>query len=357
MLINTLRLTLGYDVVIAPSFVGLAAALRDLRIQRVVVVTNTTVQSLHGDALAAELTELVGAWVVLPDGEAFKTLDTWRTAVAGILAARPDRQTAVLAFGGGVVGDTAGFAAAATLRGLPLIQVPTSLLSMVDSSVGGKTGVNVDEGKNLVGAFHQPRLVWAAMHTLATLPAREVRCGLGEILKHSILDSEEALVELERAAPFLVAADANALARAVAASVRFKAAIVERDPWELGVRATLNLGHTLGHAIERAAGYGAWTHGDAVALGVVAVCRLAERRGATEGFAARVAHLARALGLPTRLPDDLSDDALTRAMAFDKKRERGMVRLVIPLSPGSVHLEPVADVELAALCACAREQG
>lgn len=356
MLSETISLALGYDVVIADSFAGLRRRLDALGLGRVVVVTNPLVAALHGRHLADELGECVAAWVELPDGEQFKTLETWQGAVKGILDARPDRKTAVLAFGGGVVGDIAGFAAAATLRGLPVVQVPTTLLSMVDSSVGGKTGVNTAHGKNLVGAFHQPRLVWAALDTLATLPARELRCGLGEVLKHTILESEEALTELELATTALASASPSALAPMVARSVRLKARIVEQDPQEQGVRATLNLGHTLGHAIERVAGYGEWSHGEAVALGVVAICRHALHRGlaADPALAGRVTSLAAGLGLPTVLPDSLATEALVEAMGFDKKRERGMVRLVIPLSAGNVQLLSVGQTDLVDLCAAAR---
>jgi 3-dehydroquinate synthase len=356
MLMRTIPLQLGYGVVLAPTFAGLGAHLDALDLPSVVVVTNPLVRSLHGASLAAELGQRVSSWVELPDGEAHKTLATWQQAVHGILESRPDRSTCVLAFGGGVVGDVAGFAAAACLRGLPLVQVPTTLLAMVDASVGGKTGVNVSVGKNLVGAFHQPRLVWAAQETLATLPPAELRCGLGEVLKHALLESEAALDELERLAPALRGGDLDAIARVVERSVRLKAAIVERDPREAGERAKLNLGHTLAHAIERCAGFGGWRHGEAVAVGVVAICRLAERRGwAKEGtLAERVARLAGTLGLPTRVPPEATDAELAEAMGFDKKRERGMVRLVIPTAPGCVELLAVPHTTLLELCAAGR---
>lgn len=356
MLIDTLRLTLGYEVKLAPSFAGLRSSMEDLGIHRAVVVTNPVVRELHGESLAHELGGVAPKWVVIPDGESFKTVESWQLVVNGILASRPDRTTGVVAFGGGVVGDVAGFAAAVTLRGLPLVQLPTTLLAMVDSSVGGKTGVNVPEGKNLIGAFHQPRLVWAAQHTLATLPPRELRCGFGEILKHAILESEQAVEALEEGASRLNAADPEALLAAVARSVRLKASIVEQDPHERGVRATLNLGHTLGHAIERVAGYGSWSHGEAVALGLVAICRYSDRRGISTvtGFSARITQLAADLGLRTRLTEGFDSAALVDAMGFDKKRERGMVRLVIPQSPGQVQVRRVAHADLLELCSAAR---
>ncbi|GDX78579.1 3-dehydroquinate synthase [Deltaproteobacteria bacterium] len=357
MLSRSLPLTLGYSVEIAPDFRGLAAALRAVvRPSGAVVVTNPTVRALHGAALAQELADPRMTWIEIPDGEAYKTLDTWQGVVGAILATRPDRAGVVLAFGGGVVGDLAGFAAATVLRGLPLVQVPTTLLAMVDASVGGKTGVNVPEGKNLVGAFHQPRLVWAALHTLGTLPARELRCGFGEIVKHAILGGEGALSALEAQAPALHAAKAGALASALATSIEVKARIVERDPLERGERALLNLGHTLGHAVETVAGYGTFAHGEAVAMGTMAAARLAVELGLApnSAFTQRVSRVLRQLALPVQLPAGLDDDALIDAMGFDKKRERGMVKLVIPVAAGDVRVCPLPEAELRRLVVAGR---
>ena len=233
MLIRSIHLALGYTVEIASDFRGLAGALATLGIDRAVIVTNPTVRTLHGAALAAELQQVAPHWIELPDGEAHKNLDTWRFLVSALLVHRVDRNTAVIAFGGGVIGDLAGFAAATVLRGLPLVQVPTTLLAAVDASVGGKTGVNTPEGKNLVGAFHQPKLVWTALHTHRTLPVRERRCGLGEVLKHAVLDGPGAFAGVNAGASELGGDDENRAADAVALSVAVKARLVEADPTKL----------------------------------------------------------------------------------------------------------------------------
>lgn len=349
-MLNRVHLSLGYDVVLAPDYAALGAELEALGLGRGVVVTNPTVAALHGGALRAALGERVLGWHEVPDGEAHKTLDTWRDVVEALLAARVDRATAVYAFGGGVVGDLAGFAAASVLRGLPLVQLPTTLLAAVDASVGGKTGVNTAAGKNLVGAFHQPRLVWAATDVHRTLPPRELRCGLGEVLKHAVLDGPAAFAALEAGAEALAANEPAATAAAIAQSVALKARVVEADPLERGVRATLNLGHTFGHAVETVAGYGVVSHGEAVAIGLVAVVRYGAAVGLTEpGFARAVERCAARLGLPTDAPAELDAGALLRTMGFDKKRDRGMVKLVIPVTAGDVRLVPVPEAELAHL--------
>jgi len=340
-----------YDVIISEGVPGLGAALAQGRAPgRCVVVTNPVVEPLHGKRVRAEL-EGAG-WRVdgleVPDGEANKTLATWQALVDGLLDARVDRQTPVLALGGGVTGDIVGFAAATTLRGLPLVQVPTTLLAMVDSSVGGKTGVNSARGKNLVGAFHQPILVWAALDTLGTLPDAELRCGLGEVVKHAVLAGEEALSTCEALAPALVARDPAALARMVADSVRTKAAVVAEDPHEQGRRAVLNLGHTLGHALEAVCGYGVLRHGEAVALGLLGMARFAAAQEwlADATLPSRLEALFLALGLPISAPAGVDPDALARAVGYDKKRLRGMLRIVVPSAPGRVELRslPLSEV-------------
>ncbi len=347
-----LSLSLGYDVVLADDFGGLGQELQACLpgSARALVVTHPRIRGWHGAALEAELPGVQLDWMEVPEGEAHKSLDTWQGLVARLLEARPDRQVPVIALGGGVVGDMAGFAASAVLRGLPFVQVPTTVLAAVDASVGGKTAVNVPQGKNLVGAFYQPRLVWAPLSTLDTLPGEELRCGLGEIVKHGIIAGGSALARLEDTGPALLSGEKAALATAIADSVRVKAAIVERDPLERGERAVLNLGHTLGHAVESVLGYGAVRHGEAVAIGIVAIARLGVARGWTSpAVAARVEALVARLGLPTRVPSGTDVDALHAAMGFDKKRARGMVRLVVFSQPGEVRLESVPEGELRAL--------
>ena len=301
---------------------------------------STTVAAHHGDTLREELAaaSLLQDWVTLPEGEENKTLATWQRCVDGLLEARVDRKTPVVAFGGGVVGDIAGFAAASTLRGLPYVQVPTTLLAMVDSSVGGKTGVNHPRGKNLVGAFHQPRLVWAGLATLGTLAPRQLRAGLGEVVKTALIAGEAALAVLEVEAEALARGEPAALARQVATCVRTKAAVVAEDEREAGVRAWLNLGHTVGHGLENALGYGALLHGEAVGLGLLAEHRWAEESGhATPGLAARIESLLSRLGLPVE-PPKYRQEAVVTAMHLDKKAYGAMVRVPICVRPGQVIL-------------------
>ncbi len=352
-------LTLGYTVVIAPAFAGLGAAMRVALegdvweskghpTRRCLVVTNEIVDSLHGasarDALAA------AGWlpvtVRIPEGERHKTTETWLALVDAILDVGIDRRTPIVALGGGVVGDVAGFAAATLLRGVPIIQVPTTLLAMVDASVGGKTGVNGRQGKNLIGAFHQPRLVWAAVSALTTLPVAEVRCGLGEIVKHAVIDGEAAFAALESSAGPLSVGDPTALVAAIEHSVTTKARIVDADPHERGPRAVLNLGHTVGHAIEAVAGFGVVPHGQAVALGLLAEARWAAHNlpGAGPALPARVERLLGRLGLAVRPPSVLDVEALVAAIAFDKKRAHAMVQIAVPVAVGDVrlHLLPLS---------------
>lgn len=343
-----------YDVVIEGALDGLGEALSARFPQgRCAVVTNPVVGALHLETALASLRADGWAPVVfqVPDGEAHKNVESWLALVDALLDARLDRRTPVLAFGGGVTGDLVGFAAATAQRGLPLVQVPTTLLAMVDSSVGGKTGVNTRHGKNLLGAFHQPTLVYAALDTLRTLPDAEVRCGLGEVVKHALIAGEGCLASVERLAPQLAARDEDALAHVVADSVKTKARIVEEDPREQGVRALLNLGHTLGHAVETVAGYGALRHGEAVALGLVAIVRYADREGWLDdpGLVARLERLLGRLDLPVRPPAGLDRDALAAAVGFDKKRDRGKVRLAVVRSPGNVELRSIATDEVPAL--------
>jgi shikimate kinase/3-dehydroquinate synthase len=356
----------GYPIVLARTLDGLGPSLAGVvDARRAVLVANPTVARLHG---AAAERSLAGAGfdvarVEVPDGEAHKDLTSWQALVDALLEVRVDRRTLVVALGGGVTGDLVGFAAATALRGLPLVQVPTSLLAMVDSSVGGKVGVNVPRGKNLVGAFHPPVLVYAGLGVLETLPDVEFRCGLGEVVKHAVVDGELALARLETLAPRLRARDADAILEVVAHSVQVKRAIVRADPFERGARGLLNAGHTFGHALETALGHGVIRHGEAVALGLVAEARWAARRGGSDGsaaavLAARLVGLLDALGLPTRPPahdagSSVLGDRMREAFDVDKKRERGMLKVAVPLSPGVVRLEHVRDA--GALVDCLEE--
>lgn len=344
----------GYDVVLTQGWDGLGQELGGLFAPgRCVVVTNTVVGPLHAKDVVAALSGAGWSPVVIeiPDGESEKTLTTWETLVSGLLDARVDRRTPVLALGGGVTGDIVGFAAATALRGVPFVQLPTTLLAMVDASVGGKTGVNTRQGKNLVGAFHQPRLVWAAMETLRTLPGEELRCGLGEVVKHAVIEGEEALRLCEARAEALAAGQPGALEELVERSVRTKAEIVAADPLEAGQRAILNLGHTLGHAIESVAGYGALRHGEAVMIGMCGIARFARAAGLLEAseLPERLDRLGARLRLPVRPPGAWDPQALVEAVGFDKKRLRAKIRIVVPRAPGDVVLHDLPVDEVPAL--------
>lgn len=282
----------------------------------------------------------------IPDGERHKTVATWGDLVEALLGAGLRRTTPVVALGGGVTGDIVGFAAASALRGVPLVQVPTTLLSMVDSAVGGKTGVNASHGKNLVGAFYQPRLVYAAMHTLGTLDPAELRSGLGEVLKHGVLLDPELFDLCEGSGDRALALDGAVLGEMVQRSCRVKAQVVAADEREDGLRAILNLGHTAGHAVETAAGHGTLRHGECVALGLIAEARWCAARGdCAASVVTRIEDAVAALGLPTRTPP-LPAQALLRAAGYDKKAARGMLRTAVIERIGAVRLETVSLDEL-----------
>ena len=304
--------------------------------RQVAVVTNDVLADLHGPTVLAHLRDAGFQPVLarLPEGEQFKTLDTVRSLYERFVHAGLDRHSVMVALGGGVVGDVAGFAAATYLRGVPLVQVPTSLLAMVDASVGGKVGVDLPGqggGKNLVGAFKQPEFVLADPLLLETLPGPEFRAGLAEIVKHGIIAAPDLFASLETYGP-------RSLAALIDDAVRVKVDVVQADPFERGVRAHLNLGHTFAHAIEFVSGFGV-RHGEAVAMGLVAASYLAQALGvASEDVLTRVEYLLRRLGLPTRLPNDpaMTADALVAAMGSDKKRRDGRLRFVLPRAIGVV---------------------
>ena len=302
-----------------------------LKTRRVAVVTNDVVGPLYLDAFVAglEAEGLSVTRIVLPDGEAHKDWPTLNLIFDGLLAARCDRSTTLIALGGGVVGDMVGFAAATYQRGVPFIQVPTTLLSQVDSSVGGKTAINHPLGKNMIGAFYQPRLVLADIATLNTLPDRELKAGLAEVIKYGLIRDLPFLEWIEANLERLLARDADALAEAVERSCRNKAEVVAADETEQGERATLNLGHTFGHAIETGLGYGEWLHGEAVAAGAVMAAELSHRLGwITEADVARVRRIHERAGLPVK-GAPLGADRYLELMAHDKKVSDGTLRLVL----------------------------
>ncbi|MDV3255846.1 MAG: 3-dehydroquinate synthase [Lysobacter sp.] len=312
--------------------------LTHVRGRHVLLVTDTHVAPLHAGTVERALRDarpdLSVARHVMPAGEHEKTLARFGEVLDALAALGATRDATVLALGGGVVGDLAGFAAACWMRGVDVVQLPTTLLAMVDSSVGGKTAVDLPAGKNLAGAFHPPRAVLADTATLHTLPDRELRAGLAEVVKYGAIFDAGFLDWLEDHAAALLARDSDALARAIAESCQYKAEVVARDPYERGDRALLNFGHTFGHAIESAQGYAGagdgLNHGEAVAIGMVLAARLSARLGlAPAADAERLAALLERLGLPTRLPTGLAPAALLARMRLDKKADAGGIRFVL----------------------------
>ena len=305
------------------------------------LVTSDVIAPLYRDRVAKALRS-AGAdviEVILPDGEEHKTWSTLNLVFDALLAAHCDRRTTIVALGGGVVGDIAGFAAAVYQRGVPFLQVPTTLLAQVDSSVGGKTAINHPLGKNMVGAFHQPGAVIADVSTLETLPMRELRAGLAEVIKHGIIRDPKFFAWIETNLDRLLARDVEALTHAVVRSCQIKAEVVGADERESGVRAILNFGHTFAHAIESGLGYGKWVHGEAVAAGMVMAADLSARAGMLpKSEADRIRCLIARAGLPVAGPASLAPERYLDLMAVDKKACRGRIRFILLDEPGSAIL-------------------
>ena len=324
---------IGADLLCDPSLVESAILARD-----VFIVTNDRVGPLYLDRMVAALPNKRTASIQLPDGEAHKTLVTVGTIFDALVAARMNRDAAIVALGGGVVGDMAGFAAACYQRGIDYIQVPTTLLAQVDSSVGGKTAVDHPGGKNLIGAFHQPRAVIADTTTLTTLPDRELRAGLAEVVKYGLIRDATFLEWIEANTSALLARESQVLMHAIRRSCEIKAEIVGIDEREQGLRAVLNFGHTFGHALETATGYGEWLHGEAVAAGMVIAARMSYRLGwISEPDARRVERIIGDLGLPTAAPRIGVDRAL-QLMSMDKKVLGGKIRLILLKAVGEAEV-------------------
>jgi 3-dehydroquinate synthase len=315
------------------------------------IVTNTTVAPLYAQALQARLAPLHAQVEVLalPDGEDHKDWVTLNLIFDRLLARGCDRKTVLYALGGGVVGDMTGFAAACYMRGVPFVQVPTTLLAQVDSSVGGKTAVNHPLGKNMIGAFYQPLRVVCDLDTLRSLPPREVSAGLAEIIKYGPIHDEAFFQWIEAHVDALVSRDAAALSHAVVRSCQIKAEVVGADEREAGLRAILNFGHTFGHAIEAGLGFGVWLHGEAVAAGMVMAAELSERLGlAPAGLRVRMENLLRRAGLPVRGPRLGAAEYLAH-MRVDKKAADGDIRFVLISGPGRAVVRSAADALVAAV--------
>lgn len=319
----------------------------------ITIVTNETVEPLYGQALRTALAPLGKqvSTVVLPDGEVFKNWETLNSIFDALLGAHADRKTTLIALGGGVIGDMTGFAAACYMRGVPFIQVPTTLLSQVDSSVGGKTGINHPLGKNMIGAFYQPQAVIADIGSLRTLPERELAAGLAEIIKTAAIADGTFFEWLEQNIEALNRRDPAALVHAVQRSCEVKASVVAADEREGGLRAILNFGHTFGHAIEAGLGYGEWLHGEAVGCGMVMAADLSVRLGhLDEAVRQRLVSVIRAAKLPTRAPA-LGDSRYIELMKVDKKTEAGTIKFILLKKLGETLITDVPEPALRATLA------
>ena len=350
---QTVHIDLGersYPIVIASDLLGAAETFAACpAAAQAVIVTNTTVQPLYAAQLQAALASKYSQvhTVVLPDGEAHKDWQTLNQIFDGLLAHGCDRKTVLFALGGGVVGDMTGFAAACYMRGVPFVQVPTTLLAQVDSSVGGKTAINHPLGKNMIGAFYQPQLVVCDLASLDSLPAREVSAGLAEIIKYGPIADMTFFDWLERNMDALRQRDRTALLHAVKRSVEIKAWVVGQDEKEAGLRAILNFGHTFGHAIEAGMGYGTWLHGEGVGAGMVMAVHLSHALGLVDAaFVARLTGLIERAGLPTRgavLDAQDNAGAYLAHMRVDKKAEAGAIRFVLIDGPGQAIMRAAPD--------------
>jgi 3-dehydroquinate synthase len=336
-----------------PIFIGTGLLLQShlyrshIHGQQVCIITNETVAPIYLNRLKACLNGITTSQVILPDGEAHKNLTTLNEIFTALLKEKHNRTTTLIALGGGVVGDMTGFAAACYQRGVNFIQIPTTLLSMVDSSVGGKTGVNHPMGKNMIGAFYQPQAVVADIALLKSLPLREISAGLAEVIKYGLISDAAFFAWLEQNIELLISGDEAALEYAVLRSCQNKAGVVAQDEHEGGIRAILNFGHTFGHAIETAQGYGNWLHGEAVAVGMVMATDLSMRRGdISSDDLARVIALLKRAQLPIKAPKDMTPEQFIELMGVDKKILDGRLRLVLLESLGKAIVTSDVDAGL-----------
>jgi len=331
---QTLHVDLGdrsYPIYIGTDLLARAELVRPYVVGRqVMIVSNETVAPLYLDTVKKAFVDFDVSEVILPDGEEYKTLPVLNQIFDALLEKRFERKCTLVALGGGVIGDMTGFAAACYQRGVPFIQIPTTLLAQVDSSVGGKTGVNHELGKNMIGAFHQPRCVIADTNTLNTLDDRQLSAGLAEVIKYGLIRDVPFFKWLEENMQRLLERDPVALAYAIEHSCQDKAEVVAADEKEGGIRATLNLGHTFGHAIEAATGYGKWLHGEAVGTGMLMAADLSQRMGMlSKEDVQRIDNIIDHAQLPTRAPANMDYETFMKYMSVDKKVEAGAIRLVL----------------------------
>ncbi|WP_108652312.1 3-dehydroquinate synthase [Dongshaea marina] len=338
----------SYPILIAAGLLEKSSVFRELIPgHKVMIVSNTTVAPLYLETLRRALAGYEVDEVIFEDGEQYKTLASFEQLMSALLENHHARDTTIIALGGGVIGDLSGFAAACYQRGVPFIQVPTTLLSQVDSSVGGKTAVNHPLGKNMIGAFYQPRAVIADLDVLKTLPQRELAAGLAEVIKYGIIFDDAFFEWLELNIERVNALDIDALTHVIRRSCEIKAQIVALDEREQGCRALLNLGHTFGHAIEVEQGYGSWLHGEAVAAGMVMAARMARLKGnlSRESVQRIISLLGRAR-LPVEPPSGMSWQKFVAHMRHDKKVAGGKIRVVLPTRIGDSELYPDMDIQL-----------
>lgn len=348
---QTLNVDLGersYPIYIGNNLLGDPDLIKPfINGHQVLIVSNVTVAPLYLDKVQKSLDGFTCETVVLPDGEEYKNLETLNNIFDALLEKRFERKCTIVALGGGVIGDMAGFAAACYQRGVPFIQIPTTLLAQVDSSVGGKTGVNHPLGKNMIGAFYQPRCVIADTNTLNTLDDRQLSAGIAEVIKYGLIRDLPFLEWLEQNMDSLLHREPEALAYAIKRSCENKADVVAADEKEAGMRATLNLGHTFGHAIEAATGYGKWLHGEAVGTGMLMAADLSHRMGMlSSDDVQRVDNLIDHARLPTRAPANMDYQAFMKYMSVDKKVEAGEIRFVLLKSIGEAIITSEYDSKL-----------
>jgi len=351
---GTVRVELGnrgYDIHVGTGLLDRAGSLTSSVCvgKSAAIITNPRVGRFYADQLRASFSDagIHAVVITVPAGERYKTLRTVSKIYEALLDNRIDRGGIVVGLGGGVIGDMAGFAAATYLRGVDFVQVPTSLLAQVDASIGGKTGVNLSRGKNLVGAFYQPKLVLIDISTLRTLPAVEFRSGLAEVIKHAIIRDREYFGLIEQNIRRIKSLDQSLLETIITRSCEIKAEVVAQDEREAGLRRILNYGHTIGHAIEALTGYARYKHGEAVSIGMVTAALAAEELGSAEsGLADRIASLLKSAGLPYKLPQDVSEHEIITAVGLDKKVMHGKLHTVLVDSIGSVYVSENVDKEI-----------
>lgn len=340
----------SYDIVIERGILsGLGEALKGFGFsKRVSIISNPTVFGLYGKTVIDSLrsSDFDTLEVIIPDGEECKDYLWSYYILTELLKQRLDRKSCLIALGGGVIGDITGFAASIYMRGISFVQIPTTLLAQVDSSVGGKTGVNHHLGKNMIGTFYQPRLVWIDIDTLRTLPEREFLSGLSEIIKYGVIWDRDFFEFLEKNKRSILALDPSALTNIIRRSCEIKAEVVSKDEREAGLRAILNFGHTIGHAIETVTGYKRYLHGEAVSIGMRAAAKLSMLLGiAREGVEDRVLSILSSYGLPVNIPAEIKDDEIISSMEIDKKALSGRLRFVLSEGIGKVRIEEVTELE------------